>query len=51
MNRNYDLEKDPAEQKTLLILRAYGTTVQLLKKELINRRNQYDDYEPAGELN
>jgi len=47
----YDLEKDPAEQKNLIHSPAYGATVQLLKKELINLRNQYDDYEPISELN
>ena len=47
----YDLEKDPAEQKNLIHSQAYKTKVQVLKKELINLRNQYDDHEPAGELN
>ena len=47
----YDLEKDPAEQKNLIHSPAYKTTVQLLKKELINLRNLYDDHEQAGELN
>jgi arylsulfatase A-like enzyme len=47
----YDLEKDPAEQKNLVHSRAYQSAFQLLKKELINLRNLYDDHEPAGELN
>ena len=47
----YDLEKDIAEQKNLVHSPAYQSTFLLLKKELVNLRNLYDDHEPAGELN
>jgi arylsulfatase A-like enzyme len=47
----YDLDKDPAEQNNLIHSPAHRATIEDLKKELINLRNQYDDHEPAGELN
>jgi len=37
------------QNRTLIHSPSYGTTVQLLKRELINLRNLYDDHEPAGE--
>ncbi|HKO82802.1 MAG TPA: sulfatase [Chitinophagaceae bacterium] len=46
----YDLLKDPSEQKNIIHSPAYQTTVEVLKKELINLRRLYDDPEPAGEL-
>jgi len=47
----YDLKTDPNEQKNLINNAAYAKTIADLKKELINLRNEYDDHEPAGELN
>jgi len=47
----YDLKTDPNEQKNLINNTAYAKTIAALKKELINLRNEYDDHEPAGELN
>ncbi len=47
----YDLQKDPAEQKNLINTAAYQKTISTLKTELKKLRDQYDDHEPAGELN
>jgi arylsulfatase A-like enzyme len=47
----YDLQNDPAEQKNLFHSSAHQVVVSMLKKELINLRNIYDDHESAGELN
>lgn len=47
----YDLQKDPSEQNNLIHSPAHKSIIQSLKKELIVLRNEYDDHEPAGELN
>jgi arylsulfatase A-like enzyme len=47
----YDLKKDPAEQKNCIDSPAYQHIIPVLKKELNNLRDRYDDHEPAGELN
>ncbi|HEX5654348.1 MAG TPA: sulfatase [Chitinophagaceae bacterium] len=47
----YDLQKDPGEQKNLIGSRSHQKIIQELKAELIRLRDQYDDHEPAGELN
>jgi arylsulfatase A-like enzyme len=47
----FDLLKDPAEQQNLIRAEAYQKTITHLKKELLKLRDQYDDHEPAGELN
>ena len=47
----YDLKKDPGEQHNLMALPQYQATIKQLKVELNKLRDQYDDHEPAGELN
>ncbi|MFI5132128.1 MAG: sulfatase [Chitinophagales bacterium] len=47
----YDLKKDPGEQHNLVALPQYQNTIKQLKVELNKLRDQYDDHEPAGELN
>ncbi len=46
----YDLKKDPGEQHNLISLPQYQATIKQLKAELNKLRDQYDDHEPAGEL-
>ncbi len=47
----YDLNTDPKELKNLIHSPTHQRILLQMKKELINLRNQYDDHEPAGELN
>jgi arylsulfatase A-like enzyme len=47
----YDLEKDPKEQKNLIHSSKHQSLITQLKKELQKLRDEYDDHEPAGELN
>ena len=47
----YDLRKDPAEQTNLINSAGHQTIIKQLKTELMKLRAQYDDHEPAGELN
>lgn len=47
----YDLQKDPAEQKNLIRSANHQKLIQQLRLELQKLRDQYDDHEPAGELN
>jgi arylsulfatase A-like enzyme len=46
----YDLDKDPQEQKNLIHSAAHQKIVADMKKGLLKLRDQYDDHEPAGEL-
>lgn len=46
----YDLEKDPQEQKNLISSPKHQSMIKLMKVELDDLRNLYDDHEPAGEL-
>jgi arylsulfatase A-like enzyme len=47
----YDLKNDPAEQKNIIRSPKHQAIIKQLKIELNKLRNQYDDHEPAGELN
>lgn len=47
----YDLLKDPHEQNNLYGSPAYNKVVNRLKEDLIRLRKEYDDRQPAGELN
>jgi arylsulfatase A-like enzyme len=47
----YDLKSDPSEQKNLINSASYQQTFLQMKKDLLRLRNEYDDHEPAGELN
>lgn len=47
----YDLKKDPQEQQNLIRSPNHQALILQLKKELNQLRDQYDDHEPAGELN
>ncbi|WP_207511622.1 sulfatase family protein [Longitalea luteola] len=47
----YDLHTDPREQKNLIRSAKHQSLVNRLKKELQKLRDEYDDHEPAGELN
>jgi arylsulfatase A-like enzyme len=47
----YDLQKDPAEQNNLIKSTAHQSLIKQLKNELLKLRDEYDDHEPAGELN
>lgn len=47
----YDLLKDPHEQNNLYGSPAYNKIVNRLKEDLIRLRKEYDDRQPAGELN
>lgn len=47
----YDLKKDKEELHNLINSPKHQTLVQQLKVELNKLRDQYDDHEPAGELN
>lgn len=47
----YDLVKDPAELKNLIHSPAHQKIILQLKAGLLKLRDQYDDHEPAGELN
>ena len=47
----FDLKKDPMEQKNLISIKSYQSTLTQMKKELLRLRDVYDDHEPAGELN
>jgi arylsulfatase A-like enzyme len=47
----YDLLVDPAEQKNLIKSARHQGVITQLKTELKKLRDQYDDHEPAGELN
>ena len=46
----YDLGKDTAEQHNLIGIPKYQPVIKQLKLELNKLRDQYDDHEPAGEL-
>ena len=47
----YDLKTDPQEQKNLINSAAHKKILLQMKDALLQIRNQYDDHEPAGELN
>jgi hypothetical protein len=47
----YDLLLDPAEQRNLIGSANHRGVVTQLKAEMKKLRDQYDDHEPAGELN
>lgn len=47
----YDLKTDPQEQKNLIRSSAHQKILLRMKDELLKLRDQYDDHEPAGELN
>ena len=47
----YDLQTDPQELKNLIHSLAHQKILLQMKDELNKLRNQYDDHEPAGELN
>lgn len=47
----YDLKTDPQELKNLIHSPTHQRIVLQMKNELLKLRNQYDDHEPAGELN
>lgn len=47
----YDLQTDNQEQKNLIHSPKHQSLIAQLKAELKKLRNQYDDHEPAGELN
>ena len=47
----YDLKNDPQEQKNLIRSAAHQKILLQLKTDLLKLRDQYDDHEPAGELN
>ena len=46
----YDLKTDPQEQKNLINSAAHQKVFIQMKEELMKLRDQYDDHEPAGEL-
>jgi arylsulfatase A-like enzyme len=46
----YDLKNDAAEQHNVIASPKYQATIRLLKTELKELRDRYDDHEPAGEL-
>ena len=46
----FDLQKDPMEQKNLVLAKTYQEILVQMKKELLRLRDVYDDHEPAGEL-
>lgn len=47
----YDLLSDATEQRNLITSKKHAAIFQTLKKQLIQLRKEYDDTEPAGELN
>ena len=47
----YDLKKDPQEQTNLIRSAVHRKILLQLKTDLLKLRDQYDDHEPAGELN
>jgi arylsulfatase A-like enzyme len=47
----YDLLSDPHEQKNLISSARHQPLIRALKMELNKLRDEYDDHEPAGELN
>jgi arylsulfatase A-like enzyme len=46
----FDLQKDPTEQKNLIMDKTYASILVSLKKELLRLRDHYDDHEEAGDL-
>jgi arylsulfatase A-like enzyme len=47
----YDLQKDPRELNNLAGQSQYRDLLQQMKQQLLKARDEYDDHEPAGELN
>jgi arylsulfatase A-like enzyme len=46
----YDLQTDPQEQHNLINAASHKSIIEKMKKELVLLRKQYEDTEPAGEL-